>query len=255
MAHGPKKILKLTDLSQLSSACDRRTGMTTTCGSGATPLRFSRENGPSAPTGELPKRWPSLTAPGRIPGRTTFAACLEHLEAERRAARVGAALAGASGPATATPDAPADTARPTTGADDGGDRGFSASEAVPVGADATIDPMVSILFSLAPRAAPASAQVPTPPPAATAAQGLPMEQLMAKLVRRIAWSGNARTGCARLELGAGALDGAMLTIHADDGVVRVALDTPPGVDREAWRERIGERLAARGLHVEAIEIA
>ena len=78
---------------------------------------------------------------------------------------------------------------------------------------------------------------------------------MAKLVRRIAWSGNARNGSARLELGAGVLEGATLTIHADDGVVRVAVDLPPGVDRAAWKERISGRLGARGLQVEAIDVA
>jgi hypothetical protein len=83
----------------------------------------------------------------------------------------------------------------------------------------------------------------------------PVEQLMGKLVRRIAWSGNARTGMARLELGAGELEGATLTIQADDGVVRVALDLPPGVDRGAWKERISGRLGARGLQVEAVDVA
>ena len=78
---------------------------------------------------------------------------------------------------------------------------------------------------------------------------------MAKLVRRIAWSGNARTGLARLELGAGELEGATLTIHAEDGVVRVALDLPPGVDGAAWKDRIRERLGARGLQVETVDVA
>ena len=78
---------------------------------------------------------------------------------------------------------------------------------------------------------------------------------MSKLVRRIAWSGGARAGSARLEFGAGALDGATLTIHADDGAVRVALVLPPGVDRTVWKERIANRLGARGLYVVSLEVA
>jgi hypothetical protein len=78
---------------------------------------------------------------------------------------------------------------------------------------------------------------------------------MARLVRRVAWSGNGRQGVARLELGAGELDGATLTIHADDGVVRVALDLPPGMDRGVWKERISQRLGMRGLQVAAVDVA
>jgi hypothetical protein len=74
-------------------------------------------------------------------------------------------------------------------------------------------------------------------------------------VRRIAWSGNARSGSARLELGAGELEGATLTIHADDGIVRVAIELPPGVDGAAWKERISGRLGALGLQVETIDVA
>jgi hypothetical protein len=82
-----------------------------------------------------------------------------------------------------------------------------------------------------------------------------MEQLMSKLVRRIAWSGDAKSGAARIELGAGELEGATLTIRAESGALRVALDLPPGVDREAWKERISGRLHARGLYVEEFDVA
>jgi hypothetical protein len=116
-----------------------------------------------------------------------------------------------------------------------------------------IDPMIPILVSMAPRALPANAPA-APQPASGLEMRTPMEQLMTKLVRRIAWSGNARTGSARLELGVGELEGATLTIHADDGAVRVALELPAGVDALAWKSRIAGRLCARGLHVEEVEV-
>jgi hypothetical protein len=81
-----------------------------------------------------------------------------------------------------------------------------------------------------------------------------LEHLMSKLVRRIAWSGDAHRGSARLEVGAGPLEGATLIIHADDGVLRVVLDLPPGVDRNEWRDRIAERLGARGFQLGALEV-
>ena len=55
-----------------------------------------------------------------------------------------------------------------------------------------------------------------------------------------------------MELGAGALAGATVTVHADDGRVRVEIAAPPGANPEEWRARIGERLAARGLAVEHV---
>ena len=81
-----------------------------------------------------------------------------------------------------------------------------------------------------------------------------MDHVLARLVRRIAWSGDAESGSARLELGAGALEGATLTIHSDQGKVRVSLELPPGVDGAKWKERILRRLGARGLQVVALEV-
>jgi hypothetical protein len=77
-----------------------------------------------------------------------------------------------------------------------------------------------------------------------------LEDLMPALVRRVAWSGNAQSGAVVLELGAGALAGARVLVQADGGRVRVELSGPPGLDLTEWRERIGARLAARGLSVE-----
>jgi hypothetical protein len=130
------------------------------------------------------------------------------------------------------------------------------AEGEALAAGAPIDPMSQILLPLGPRNA-----APVSPPAAPPMvdQGnvespRSVEHLMARLVRRIAWSGNARTGVARLELGAGALEGATLTIHADEGAVRVALELPPGIDGADWKDRIARRLGARGLQIEALEV-
>jgi hypothetical protein len=57
----------------------------------------------------------------------------------------------------------------------------------------------------------------------------------------------------RLEIGAGELAGGTLLVQVDDGRVRVRLIAPPGVDVAAWRGRITDRLAARGLAVDAVE--
>jgi hypothetical protein len=80
-----------------------------------------------------------------------------------------------------------------------------------------------------------------------------MEDLLPALVRRVAWSGDGRRGTVRLELGSGALAGAELVVHADDGRVRVQLRAPAGVDLGPLRERIAIRLAARGVALDEVE--
>ncbi len=82
-----------------------------------------------------------------------------------------------------------------------------------------------------------------------------LEHVMSRFVRKVAWSGDANRGTARLELGAGALAGATLTIHSEQGAVSVSLELPPGVDANAWRERIARRLGARGLQVAELEVS
>jgi len=78
-----------------------------------------------------------------------------------------------------------------------------------------------------------------------------LEDLLPLLVRKVAWSRVGERGAVRLELGAGALAGAVLLIETDEeGRVRVRLDAPAGVDSEAWRARLYERLSLRGLKVE-----
>jgi hypothetical protein len=131
----------------------------------------------------------------------------------------------------------------------------------PAGFD-PLDPMTRALFcegsqrfafERAVAAAPAPSQGSSPDTASLAAR-VSLEHVMSRFVRRVAWSGDANTGTARLEFGAGALSGATLTIHSDRGAVRVALELPPGVDGAEWRERIARRLGARGLQIAALDV-
>lgn len=99
-------------------------------------------------------------------------------------------------------------------------------------------------------------QVPTQPPmptlvASPSAPGVAapasLEEILPALVRKIAWSGDARRGAVRIELGAGALAGATLLVAADGGRVQVTLSGGADAELDPWRERIVARLAARGL--------
>jgi hypothetical protein len=104
-----------------------------------------------------------------------------------------------------------------------------------------IQPLVPTLGGATPAAAPG--------PSAPAS----LEEILPALVRKIAWSGDARRGAVRIELGAGALAGATLLVAADGGRVQVTLSAQAGqadVELDAWRERIAARLADRGLDVD-----
>jgi hypothetical protein len=81
-----------------------------------------------------------------------------------------------------------------------------------------------------------------------------LEDLLPSLVRKVAWSGDGRRGTVRLELAAGALAGGTLLVQTDEGRVTVHLSAPAGVDLEAWRSRIAQRLASRGLPVDQVEV-
>lgn len=98
--------------------------------------------------------------------------------------------------------------------------------------------------ALAPPAAPAP-----PPP-----HGLPLEALAEQLVRRIAIGGSARRGAARIELGAGALAGATVTVVAEAGEVSIELSLPPGAGAGDWEERLSTRLRQRGVAVREITV-
>lgn len=81
-----------------------------------------------------------------------------------------------------------------------------------------------------------------------------VERVFAELVRKVAWSGDARRGSVRVEIGTGSLAGAVLLVHADCGEVRVSMQLPSGTDRGAWHERIARRLESRGLQVSSLEV-
>jgi hypothetical protein len=81
-----------------------------------------------------------------------------------------------------------------------------------------------------------------------------LPELMASLVRRIAWGGDARRGSVRIELSGGALAGATLVVHAEGGRVQVELDTPPGADVSRWTERLALCLDARGIDVASLDV-
>lgn len=80
-----------------------------------------------------------------------------------------------------------------------------------------------------------------------------LEDLIPELVRRVQWSGDGRKGAVRMEL-AGAMEGSTLLISADAGRVRVHLDVPAGVDASGWQERITQRLAARNIPTDSVEV-
>jgi hypothetical protein len=77
-----------------------------------------------------------------------------------------------------------------------------------------------------------------------------LEQVMLEqLVRRLSWGGSGRRGSARIELGAGALEGGSVVVHVDGREVSLELDLPSGVSEAEWRQRLVTRLEARGLVV------
>jgi hypothetical protein len=120
--------------------------------------------------------------------------------------------------------------------------------------DDPLDPMLRQPALLAPTL-PAPLAASRSPEAAVAMQAsASLEELLPQLVRRIAWSGDGKKGTVRMELGAGVLAGATLMLESEGGRVRVQLDAPAGVDGQAWKERIGARLAEKRIEVESIEV-
>lgn len=98
-------------------------------------------------------------------------------------------------------------------------------------------------------------QAPPPPAVDPAALPVvPLDTLLQRLVKRVAWGGDGRRGAARLTLGAGKLDGATVTVLSEpDGLV-VEVDLPPGMDGAALCDRIEKRLADRGLPLREITV-
>lgn len=105
--------------------------------------------------------------------------------------------------------------------------------------------------TVAPATTPSASSVPPVDPA----RGLvSLEDLLPTLVRRIAWSGDATRGTARLEIGSGVLAGATLLVAADGGRVQVHLNVPAGVDASSWQARIRRRLESRSIIADTVEV-
>ena len=115
----------------------------------------------------------------------------------------------------------------------------------PHGAPDLLDPETRRCLQMGPPAlTPATAPAPVAVDAAIVPRArVSMEELLPQLVKRIAWAGDKRRGSVQMELGAGPHAGTVITVHADDGRVRVEL---AGDDAGALRRR----LEAKGFEVE-----
>ena len=114
----------------------------------------------------------------------------------------------------------------------------------PAGAADPLDPETRRCAQLAPPAFTPAAVVPVAPDAEIAPRArVSMEELLPQLVKRIAWAGDKRRGSVQMELGAGPHAGTVITVHADEGRVRVEL---AGDESGALRRR----LEGKGFTVE-----
>jgi len=84
---------------------------------------------------------------------------------------------------------------------------------------------------------------------------LSLEELVPQLVKKIAWSGDARAGTVRMELGAGDLAGSTLIVSSESGRISVSVRAPAGTDTAAWSARLATRLQERGLAVDSIDVS
>lgn len=116
--------------------------------------------------------------------------------------------------------------------------------------DACLDPLSRALHALAPPETRLSAI-----PAATAGSPPPalLDEVLARVLTRFAFSGDKKRGTSHLQVGAGALAGGSITLEADGDHVHVRIDAPPGVDARAFGEAVRNRLLAKGL-VPTVEV-
>jgi hypothetical protein len=143
-----------------------------------------------------------------------------------------------------------DREAPGHGESDDGEREARGSEPEPAGMEPHADPIFRALAHAGPRLPPPAETLPAP----NAALLPELERLLTRLVKRAAWGGDGRRGTARLELGAGPLEGATLLVQADGGEVSIDLELPAGAAAGPWRERLFERLSARGLVVRDLTV-
>jgi hypothetical protein len=124
-----------------------------------------------------------------------------------------------------------------------------AQSEAPVQSGILLDPLTRVLAAPTRPAATSSEPLPAAPP-------LPaeLEKLMLRLVRRVALGGDGRRTSARIEIGAGELAGATVTVHAERHELMVEIDLPSGIGAERFRERIEERLLGRGLELRELVV-
>jgi hypothetical protein len=191
---------------------------------------------------------PPLPRPAAVPPRVPFAGLLASSLRSPLAPVLPRASALASAPATASASAFAHA---------------SAAAAPPAAPRAhqrsskdegdLLDPSARTAAQLAPPPGVAPRAETSAPQAASEARAT-LDELLPAVVRRIAWSGDARRGTVRIEIGAGELEGARILVHAEDGRVRVEMQVPPGADAAAWRARIEARFRARGIATDSVEV-
>jgi hypothetical protein len=112
-----------------------------------------------------------------------------------------------------------------------------------------LDPAARRAAMLAPPMAPPApvAIAPVVDAGPPAAARLSLEEILPQLVKRIAGAGDKRKGSVRLELGAGAYAGSTITVHAEDGRVRLEV---AGADADRLREKLDARLRRHGLAID-----
>ena len=158
------------------------------------------------------------------------------------------------GPPAPTSPGATSTSTPTKPVDPSSDDDQVTAPAPRRAHDELLDPSSRHVAQLAPLFQSPEAPAAAPVASVETATRPSLESMLPELVRKIAWSGDGRRGSMRLELGAGSLSGGTLTVHADAGRVRVELDAPAGTDVAAWKARLSERLAQRGVEVDEIVV-
>lgn len=84
-----------------------------------------------------------------------------------------------------------------------------------------------------------------------------LEELLPQIVRKLALAGDGKRATVRVEIGRGELEGATIVVSNETGGIRVDVEAPAlanAAEREAWSTRIRNRLEARGLRVDGIQV-
>lgn len=198
-------------------------------------------------------RLPAVNAPHRHAARTggprPFAAIFAVPPKLAPPQSLGTAEPGRRTGASAGAEEGAGARQPVAAARRGS--GDSEAERAPFTPDAidALDTTARRTALLAPPQLIAPATPTTEPTTAVAARSVAsLEELLPQLVKRIAWAGDRRKASLQLELAdASPHAGSTVTVHAEEGRVRVEVD---GHDADALRERVLARLARRGISVE-----